>query len=192
VQRVLRPVLVAIPPSHDLTGPEQVARQRDYARRALEQCAKLCGAPKDGWEKDDMDVPLPNAGFHWSVAHKRRWAAAVISDQPVGIDIERIKPRREELFDDAGTPREWTLLGGRTWPAFFRLWTAKEAVLKAYGIGMAGWNRCSLAQTLDDRHLRLTFNEQSIIVEHYYHQDHVAAVTTRGAVAVWHLITEKP
>ena len=190
VQRVLRPILVAIPPSDELTGAERVARQRDYARQALKYCATLCGAPQDGWEQDANDVPLPNAGFHWSSAHKPLWAAAVIADQPVGIDIEHIKPRREELFDDAGKPDEWALLGERTWPAFFRLWTAKEAVLKAHGIGMAGWDRCSLAEAIDDRHLRLPFDGQSIVVEHYYCQNHVAAVTTGGALTDWSLITQ--
>ena len=189
VQRILRPVLIAIPPSDELSGAQRVARQRHYARQALKHCAELRGAPQDGWEQDANDVPLPNAGFHWSVAHKPLWAAAVISDKPVGIDLEHIKPRREELFDDAGKPEEWALLGERTWPAFFRLWTAKEAVLKAHGIGMAGWDRCSLAEEIDDRHLRLLFAGRSATVEHHYHQEHVAAVTTGGASTEWNLIT---
>lgn len=90
----LQPVILAIPQDTPPRSPQRVEGQRRCARLALQYCAKQCGAPVDGWEKDAGDVPLPDAGFYWSVSHKRQWVAAVIADRPVGIDIEHIAPHR--------------------------------------------------------------------------------------------------
>ncbi len=132
----LHPVLAPVSLDAHARTPEQVQAQRDAARRALAHCAELCHAPTDGWQKNADNVPVPNEGFYWSVSHKREWAAAVIADHPVGIDIEKIAPRRNELvLDELATEEEWTIVGDRSWESFFRLWTAKEATLKANGVG---------------------------------------------------------
>ena len=78
-------------------------------------------------------MPLPNAGYHWSVSHKQQWAAAVIADGPVGIDVEHITARPRELHDRLAGPAEWDVLGDRSWASFYLLWTAKEAARKALG-----------------------------------------------------------
>ena len=96
----LHAVLVPVPLDARARTPEQVQAQRDAARRALAHCAELCHAPIGGWQKDADNVPVPNEGFYWSVSHKREWAAAVIADRPVGIDIEKIAPRRNHRDSD--------------------------------------------------------------------------------------------
>ena len=184
---ILRPVLVAIPRSGPDRSPEQVKAQRVGSREALRQCARLCGAPEDGWTKSADNVPQPNAGFHWSVSHKRRWAAAVVSDEPVGIDIERIEPRPSDLHDALGAATEWDLLGDRSWHAFFRLWTAKEATLKANGVGIGQLLACTLAAVPDEHHLALVYGGKAWHVEHYYHDDHIAAVTCAVDAAQWQI-----
>lgn len=182
---ILKPVILAIPQHAAPRTPQQVARQREHGRLALGRCAKRCGAPVSGWEKDDNEVPLPNAGFYWSVSHKRRWAAAVIANHPVGIDIEHIAPRPRELHDALANSKEWTIIGDRSWPAFFRLWTAKEAVLKATGVGIAGLLRCRLIGVPDDRHMRLEYEGKPWLIEHFHHADHVVAVTCDAAQINW-------
>ena len=184
---ILRPVLVAIPRSGPDRSPEQVVVQRTRARDALRQCARLCGAPEDGWSKSPDNVPLPNDGFYWSVSHKRRWAAAVVADEPVGIDIERIEPRPRDLHDALGAAAEWDLLGDRSWPAFFRLWTAKEATLKANGVGIGKLLACALTTVPDEEHLTLEYAGMTWRVEHFYHDDHVAAVTCGERAVEWRI-----
>lgn len=183
----LHPVLVPVPLDAQARTPEQVQAQRDAAQRALAHCAALCRAPTGGWQKNADNVPVPNEGFYWSVSHKREWAAAVIADHPVGIDIEKIAPRRDELvLDELAGDEEWAIIGDRSWDSFFRLWTAKEATLKANGVGIGKFARCRLVGVRDDLHMELFYDNVSWHVEHFRHEDHIAALTKSGTSIVWH------
>lgn len=186
----VQPVIVSIPPSERLRSAQHVALQREYARLALQRCATLCGAPASGWEKDERDVPRVNAGFYWSISHKPHRAAAVISQEPVGIDIEHVRPRERRLHDELADATEWSLLEDRSWHAFFRLWTAKEAVLKAHGLGIGAFHHCRLIGTPDDRHMVLTLRDATWQVEHYERDAHITAVTSRGGSVHWNVTDE--
>ena len=186
----LQPVMVPIPQAGPPRSPQQVTRQRRFARLALRHCAKLVGAPVDGWEKGVDGVPLCHAGFYWSVSHKRKWAAAVIADQPVGIDIEHIAPRRLMLHDALADQSEWALIGDRSWHSFFRLWTAKEAALKANGVGIGEFSACRLVQVPDECHMTLEYQGRSWPIEHYHHAEHVVAVTCDAVTVDWCVLDE--
>ena len=183
----LHPVLAPVLSDAHARTSEQVQAQRAAAQRALVHCAELCHAPTGGWQKNADNVPVPNEGFYWSVSHKREWAAAVIADRPVGIDIEKIAPRRDELvMDELATAEEWAILGDRSWPSFFRLWTAKEATLKANGVGIGKFAKCRLVHASDESNMELLFDDNAWRVEHYRHEDHIVAITKSGASIVWH------
>ena len=107
---ILQPVLIRIPFQPNLTGPQYVERQRTFARIALDHCAKLCGVPAGRWAQSPERVPIPRDGFHWSIAHKPRFAAAVIARTPVGIDVESISPRTRDLSTAVASPEEWALM----------------------------------------------------------------------------------
>lgn len=183
---ILQPVLMEIPRCDDLTGPQRVERQRAFARLALSECAALCGLPDDDpWPRDDNGAPMPRDGLHWSVAHKPSCAVAVIADQPVGIDIERITPRRDDLFDAVAGDQEWQVVGGKSWPGFYRVWTAKEAALKANSAGIGHLRACRILHARSDRHLTLEFEGCEWQIEHYGWADHLAAVTVSGEGIQW-------
>ena len=186
---IFQPVLVSIPVIEGLSPPQRVGQQRDYARRALRHCAKLCSAPMDGWGQSPDGVPIPLKGYHWSVSHKRRWAAAVIADHPVGIDIEHIHPRRIDLFDAVGDDEEWALLGNRSWHSFFRLFTAKEATLKANGVGIGYLSACRLAEVTDDRHVITKYEKRDWRIEHFEHDGHIAAFTCADSPLNWNVVS---
>ncbi len=186
----LHPVIVAVPQVASPRSAQQVGQQRGYARLALGCCAKRYGAPAEGWEKGADDVPLPNAGFFWSVSHKRQWAVAVIADRPVGIDIEHLAPRPRELHDALADAEEWKLLGDRSWHSFFRLWTAKEALLKANGLGVGRLLHCRLVEVCDERHMRLDYDGRLSRIEHFQQADHLAAVTCDSAHVNWCVLYE--
>jgi 4'-phosphopantetheinyl transferase len=190
---MLTPVIVGIPPVAPPRSPQQVRQQRHYARLALKHCADCVGAPAGGWEQDADEVPLPNAGFHWSVSHKRQWAAAVITDRPVGIDVEHIAPRSRTLHETVGSDREWRIMGDRSWLAFFRLWTAKEATLKANGVGISELSSCYVVEVSDGRHLTTSFRGRQWSVAQFFHAGHVAAVTCSDADDVyWCVLGQRP
>lgn len=186
---VLEPVILPIPPVVPLRTREQVAQQRDYARLALRDCARLCGAPESGWEKNGDGRPCPNDGYYWSVSHKPKWVAAVIARQPVGIDIEEVRPRPHRLHAALAERCEWELLGDDSWHAFYRLWTAKEAVLKATGVGLAGLSACHLVEIDHGDGITLSMNGTAWRVGQYEHDGYIAAVTC-GTVGVrWRILT---
>jgi 4'-phosphopantetheinyl transferase len=58
-------------------------------------------------------------------------------DAPLGLDVERIKRLDFELFRPYMTAAEWRDIEGAEEPParFFHYWTAKEAVMKAEGLG---------------------------------------------------------
>ncbi len=173
-------VLLRIPQVAGMEVPERVRQQSEYARRALRRCAALCGAPEEGWHQDTDGAPMPQAGYYWSVAHKRQWAGAVIADTPVGIDLEVIAPRRRGLHDKLAGPAEWDVLGSRSWGSFLRLWTAKEATLKANGMGIGHLAECRLVEVPDDSHMVTAYAGQVWLVEHRRNEDHIAAVALSG------------
>ena len=88
-------------------------------------------------------VGLP---VHFSISHTGPWVALAVSEEPVGIDAERVRPVTEKLARRICTETDWTyLLAGRDSfdpedgeqrLRFFRIWTAKEAWFKREGTGI--------------------------------------------------------
>ncbi|RME41562.1 MAG: 4'-phosphopantetheinyl transferase superfamily protein [Planctomycetota bacterium] len=188
---ILRAVLMPVPASDRTRSPEQVRRQRETARTALRESARRSGAPDAGWEQDERGIPLPNRGFNWSISHKPAWAAAVVADRPVGIDVEHVRPRTHRLHDHLAHDAEWALLGNRSWESFFRLWTAKEATLKAHGKGIGELLTCRLVEVEDERHVRVVYAGKEHRVEHFIHEGHIAAVTCEFDRVEW-IVLEGP
>jgi 4'-phosphopantetheinyl transferase len=79
-------------------------------------------------------------GLWFSFSHSGDLAAVAVSaQQVVGIDIEQVRPIDvHTIAADHFTPAEAHALAASADPVayFFRLWTRKEAVLKAYGLGI--------------------------------------------------------
>lgn len=82
----------------------------------------------------------PDLCFNWS--HSGPLVVCTVSRRPVGVDIERICPRRDGLVEyvlSAEELEEYDALGGG-WPAFYALWTRREAWCKYTGDGLrARW-----------------------------------------------------
>lgn len=77
--------------------------------------------------------------LHFSVSDAGPYSLCALSHRPVGVDIDIIRPRRKALVRYALTQREheaYEAMGG-DWPAFYTLWTKKEAWAKYTGIGLA-------------------------------------------------------
>ncbi|MDR1387423.1 MAG: 4'-phosphopantetheinyl transferase superfamily protein [Propionibacteriaceae bacterium] len=74
-----------------------------------------------------------------SLAHKHGRAVAVVSDQPVGVDIEAVEPKSEGFRRQAFSAGELALLEAAPdldeW--VIRFWCAKEAYGKMLGVGLA-------------------------------------------------------
>lgn len=93
--------------------------------------------------KPELAAPEDRAPVWFNLSHSGDLAALAISRTgPVGIDIEAIRP--VEALDLAGrffaVAEHAALVAlpeGERLAGFFRLWTAKEAVVKAIGCGLS-------------------------------------------------------
>lgn len=90
-----------------------------------------------------LAAPGP-AGLEFSLARTAGLALIALSLRPVGADIEEVRPH-PGLADIAAArfgPAEAACIasgcGGTALTSFYRHWTAKEAYLKAIGLGLTG------------------------------------------------------
>lgn len=189
--KLLRPIIAPVESGAPLRSAERVAAQRSASRVALAKAAELVGAPASGWRKNAAGVPHPLGKLHWSVSHKRCFAAAVVSDIPVGIDIEEIVPRKSGMFAEVADADEWGVVGGRNWPSFYYVWTAKEAALKSVGLGIGHLRDCRVIRIVRNGDYSIYLGGDVIQVSHFSHEGHVAAVTTGKLSAEWAVLPEQ-
>ena len=173
--------------NRELHGPPRLERQRQAAREALARSCAASGVASGPFEKDERDVPLPFHGIYWSLSHKSRYVAAVVSSRPVGIDIEEILPRKEALYRYIAEETEWALVGSRDWGNFFRYWTAKEAVLKATGAGLKDLKKTRIHAVPDTDHLLVDYEGHHWHVQHYRFTGHIVSLTHEGEVT-WTIV----
>lgn len=82
-------------------------------------------------ERSPRGKPLfPGQPDRWfSLSHCGRLALCSLSDSPVGVDIELVRPRRPGLPAYALSGDELSRFDG-SWEDFYRLWTLKESWCK--------------------------------------------------------------
>ena len=78
---------------------------------------------------------LADSSVFISIAHCEDFVACAVSEKPVGIDIEKIKPVKQGMAEKVCTPEEQQFVQGDD-ARFFEVWTAKEAYFKMLGTGI--------------------------------------------------------
>ncbi len=177
------PVILAVPRIAGSLAPrEKTVYLSEYARKALALSAKRHQIRLGALEKTDKGAPIPFDGWHWSLSHKPTYVAGIVARFPVGIDLERIREVSPGMYQKIANSKEWALAGELDpLPLFFRLWTAKEAVLKAVGVGLTGLKGCCV-QKIDKAAIQVAYQGKSWQVAQYRFDSHIAAVATQGPV----------
>jgi acyl transferase domain-containing protein/phosphopantetheinyl transferase len=120
-----------------------------------------------------------------SVAHTAWLSVAIVADEPVGIDVERVEPRPERFDSLVMADSEVALLPpGRDedeWRA--RVWTAKESAAKAAGTGFEGNPKRFVVSAVDGERLQVDGRWVATTVFIDRDQTYVAAWTETGDVA---------
>lgn len=115
--------------------------RRGLARRAVARRLK-CDASSVEIARDADGAPrllAPSCGLHVSLSSRDELVAAAVADHAVGVDVEAIgaafdapvnvlHPAERAAIEAAGESGH---------ECFLRIWTAKEAYLKALGLGLA-------------------------------------------------------
>jgi 4'-phosphopantetheinyl transferase len=185
----LQPVILPISSQdRELKGRDRVLAQSRTAREALALSCAANGIAMGPLEKDDRNAPRPFDNRYWSISHKSRYVAAVVSASPIGIDIEEITPRTTELLAHVADDAEWALAADRDWNTFFRFWTAKEAVLKAVGIGIRHMKQARIHRMPDNDSIEVHYDGRLWPVRHLRFDDHIVSLTHDTDVH-WNLTT---
>ena len=127
------------------------ARLRQILAQYLDQSARSLQFSYGPLGKPHLVTSLQPVFFNLS--HARSWALlAITGDGEVGVDIEYINPEIDhvKIARQFLSAPEWARLANappaRQHREFYRLWTAREAVLKASGCGF------SIDSTSQDHH----------------------------------------
>ena len=185
-QQVLHPVILAVPDTVQAwLGRRRVLALSRLARAAVRQSSRRAGGVLGRLDKNSDGVPLPSNGWHWSVAHKPVYVAGVAGPGPLGIDIEPVQPRVRNLFNKIADQREWRLGSEDEWHLFYRFWTAKEAVLKAVGMGLKGLSHCRVITIDDPYRLTLDYKGKTWVVKQNMRHGHMAAVAANKILVDW-------
>lgn len=120
-------------------------RRRLCAVAALDACLQTVGLRESAVSIARGEHGKPFLPEHptvqFSIAHSGSWAVCALDSRAVGVDLEQVRDvRYAALAKRHFTPEEtdWLAAQEDGLLAFFRLWTAKESVLKARGVGLAG------------------------------------------------------
>jgi 4'-phosphopantetheinyl transferase len=185
--KTLFPVIMKVPDAERLPrGKEQVRTLSRLARQAARISAEKSGLALSGFPKNENGVPIPAQGLHWSISHKTDYVSGVVSTEPVGIDIERMREVSSAIMEYIADDREWDRIGGKAPVAFFRFWTAKEAVLKAMGVGFTGLSHCRIIRVVDDDCLIAGYDEcEFIVYQTWFTNSHIAAITGNNRSIQW-------
>ena len=77
-------------------------------------------------------------GKYFNISHSGGYTVLAVADSEVGVDIERIRDSySQKTAERCFTPKELEWLNERgDIESFFRLWAAKESIMKALGLGL--------------------------------------------------------
>ena len=129
---------------------EPPRRRFRYCRRAVRRAlAEITGSRPEslvfGAELNGKPTLLEpqNSALVFNVSHTGDWAVLALSQsRQLGVDIETIDPHLDtaglanRFFAEAELRELAALPPGDQRAAFYRLWTSKEAYMKALGLGM--------------------------------------------------------
>ena len=121
------------------------------------------------WKYNEHGKPYLEGGPYFSISHCKAGIAVAIDDAPIGIDIETIRHANEDLVERTMNEKERLGIRELGMREFTRLWTQKEAIVKAEGTGIYSFEQ--LQTILDNGQWTLdTFEKDNYIYSIAYGQ----------------------
>ena len=134
------------------------AQRRDQALRYKHTFGKFCclkswlllqelvGEMAD-WKYNAHGKPYWENGPYFSISHCKQGIAVALDEQPIGIDIEGIRHADADLIERTMNEEERVGMDDRK---FTRLWTQKEAIVKAQGVGIMSFEQLQTIIEMED------------------------------------------
>ena len=120
--------------------------QHTHAHRLLRECLKYYGihyTESTTVVKGQYGKPMLEEyqDIHFNLSHADGICACIVSDRECGIDCEKIRDFRPGVLKRVFSEQEQEFFGSvpddEKNSVFFRLWTLKEAYIKAIGTGLS-------------------------------------------------------
>lgn len=133
-----------------------IAKKEQKKRQSLSARALLQRLLSENFENlsinklifNDNGAPIleGDKSLYVSLSHSENMVAAAVSDLPVGIDVEKIREISQKTASKVCSADEvsFVLVGDRA--DFFRVWTLKEAYVKAIGTDFCGMKNKSFVK----------------------------------------------
>ncbi len=120
-------------------------------KEALGKEYGITGNPILGYAPGGKPFIVGHPHIHFNLSHCRHAAVCAVSDRPVGVDIEVVRPYNAALARYTMSDDELRQIeaADRRDAAFIRLWTMKEAVLKLSGKGLRSDLKSALSSSAD-------------------------------------------
>ena len=120
------------------------------------------------FEYNPNGKPFLPGGPYFSISHCRSGIAVATDDQPIGIDIEAIRHAEEDLIRRVMNAEEQEKVHSganeqEQARIFTRLWTQKEALVKAQGVGIASFEQLQQVLAQNDEWTIETHEEEKYI-----------------------------
>lgn len=80
---------------------------------------------------------LKDRDEHFNLAHGGDFVVLAVDNASVGVDLEKIRPFPKKVASRIFSPAEQEYVAKRGDLGFYKLWCAKEAVMKAEGLGFS-------------------------------------------------------
>ncbi|MHC9543179.1 MAG: 4'-phosphopantetheinyl transferase superfamily protein [Vulcanimicrobiota bacterium] len=140
--------------------------RKEDALRGLfgEWLIRSVAAGKCGMKPEEFGIGVSEFGkpyfsnfskMHFNLSHAGTWVLAAFADEPVGVDVEEIRPIDLNVASIVFSEQECSILAAlppeKQLNYFFRLWTLKESLVKALGKGF-GYDLRDFSFTFDDNH----------------------------------------
>lgn len=124
-----------------LYGLSSLTRRRDaYAllQTALHQIYGLSELPELKQQERGKPYFPQYPSIHFNLSHSGPFALCGISDQPIGVDIQVLRPFRPTLMERSCSDHElaWLYSRGMQHSDFALLWVLKESIGKYTGYGL--------------------------------------------------------
>lgn len=105
---------------------------------ALQQEYGISERPVFGYGDHGKPFVIGHPDIHFNISHCREAVVCVVSDRPVGADVEEIQRYKDSLARYTMNDEELAVINASSRPdvEFIRLWTMKEAKLKLSGSGI--------------------------------------------------------
>ncbi len=139
---------------------------------ARKMIANLLSLPEDDIHilTDEKEKPYAeNTDVFFNISHSGDYVLCVLTDSPVGADIEKIRKVDDNLVKRVCNPSELVYVfedRDQKEIRFFMIWTAKEAYFKCKGTGINNMKNISSLDLDFQKHLQ-TFFEGDYVISIY-------------------------